>query len=737
MGIARETIETELNRIDLAPRHADAAFAWMRANGQQGAHDIWYFGTAPHKKGAWAVFDKDGNRYLTRQAAALIYFFALNEKDGLNQKPPFESLRSATNEWGSHNFVQIIHKLKIDGKRFSESNDSETNTPRREDSMTETAKKLLEQFYQIIFHGPPGTGKTRAAKQVLKSIFGLREDDDDGLQNLQGEGEKGQWDIVQFHPSYNYEDFVRGVRVKTNDDNKVAYETVNRTFGDMCRKANAKENRNKKFALIIDEINRANVSAVLGELIYALEYRGEPVNTPYDAGGGKALTIPKNLYVIGTMNTADRTIGQIDYAVRRRFAFYPCPPIRRIIESKTNDNRVLKIYDDVQNLFRKAEGGGFLSSDFDAADVRIGHSYFLPREKWADEYLRQISQKIIWQVVPILREYAKDGVLTGDKLEDEIAKIKQAGKDLQDAEDLNDFHDSLGIPRTLGDIPTGKLYFYWHNLNRTRFGVAGVGRTALGIIRDFIKQNPYMDLAALQKEFEPIALGQHKRVTLWEENLSNSYFHKVVDRVSLQSSHERIAISAEWGATRNSEPQWKAFKEKMQSYGFSIGQCRLVNLGEGGKPGGESRSWESSFKHSFISARDKRYVREIKSLNVGDFLFVKLVDTANKKNGVIACAEVVAEAVPIAEFQTAEGPLAEVVVDGGQTYAQKHPAAFDGGEWCEHVVGVQWISEVKDRESVVKLSPKQYQRFPFSTDNIRRDDFKNLREKFQLSGYDE
>ena len=610
----------------------------------------------------------------------------------------------------------------------------ETNSPQREDSMTKTAIELLRQFYQIIFHGPPGTGKTHCAKQLLPELL---ESPDSTPQKLQSEG---RWDIVQFHPSYNYEDFVRGVQVKTKGE-QVVYETLNRTFGDMCRTANAKENQGKKFALIIDEINRANVSAVLGELIYALEYRGEPINTPYDAGDGKALTIPKNLYVIGTMNTADRTIGQIDYAVRRRFAFVACPPIRRIVESKTNDSRVLKIYDDVQNLFRKTEDGGFLSSDFDAADVRIGHSYFLPREKWADEYLRQISQKIIWQVVPILHEYAKDGVLTGDNLEDEIAKIKQAGEDLQDAENLNDYHDSLGIPRTLGDIPTGKLYFYWRNSDR--FGVAGVGRTALGIITDFIKQNPNMDLASLRKEFEPIALGQHKRVTLWEEHLGNSYFHNISDRISLQGSGEIIAISAEWGATGNSERQWKAFKNKMKSYGYSIGQCYLVNLGEGGKPGGDSRSWESSFKHSFISARDKRYVRQIKSLNAGDFLFVKLVDTANNKNGVIACAEVVAEAVPIAKFQTAEGPLAEIIVNGGQTYAQKHPAALDGGEWCEHVVSVRWIGEAKDREAaegdkaMVKLSSEQYQRFPFSTDKIRREDFQNLRKKFKLLGYDE
>ena len=316
---------------------------------------------------------------------------------------------------------------------------SEINNPQREDGMTQTAIELLRQFYQIIFHGPPGTGKTRAAKQVLKSIFGLGEGDDDRLQALQGK----QWDIVQFHPSYNYEDFVRGVQVETKG-NEVAYETVNRIFGNMCNRANEEKEKARKagkkappFAVIIDEINRANVSAVLGELIYALEYRGESVKTPYKIKnpdkpkneGDSTLVIPENLYVIGTMNTADRTIGQIDYAVRRRFAFVDCPPIRRIVESKTNDSRVLKIYDDVQDLFRKTEDDGFLSPDFDAADICIGHSYFLPSDKQAENPLKQIAQKIIWQVVPILREYVKDGVLQ-DSAKPKIDEIEDAAKKL-------------------------------------------------------------------------------------------------------------------------------------------------------------------------------------------------------------------------------------------------------------------------------------------------------------------
>ena len=275
-----------------------------------------------------------------------------------------------------------------------------SNTPKREGNMTKTAIELLEQFYQIIFHGPPGTGKTHCAKQLLPDLL--------------GDGWDDRWSIVQFHPSYNYEDFVRGVQVETTQSGQVVYKTLNRTFGDMC--ANASKHPDEKFALIIDEINRANVSAVLGELIYALEYRGQPVNTPYAVGGEKELVIPENLYVIGTMNTADRTIGQIDYAVRRRFAFVACPPDEQVVRDNS-DNVALDFFNRVNAIFDE-----HTSPDFDAADVRVGHSYFLATG-------RELGYKLVYQVVPILREYVKDGVLQ-DSATPEIDEIEADAKKL-------------------------------------------------------------------------------------------------------------------------------------------------------------------------------------------------------------------------------------------------------------------------------------------------------------------
>src|SRR5207249_3234692 len=121
-----------------------------------------------------------------------------------------------------------------------------------------------------------------------------------------------QWALVVFHPSYNYEDFIRGIQVETRDG-QLQYKTVDRIFCEMAKEGSKHDD--KPQVLIIDEINRANLPAVMGELLFALEYRGREVILPY---AGEALKVPDNFYIIATMNTADRSIGYLDYAVRRR-----------------------------------------------------------------------------------------------------------------------------------------------------------------------------------------------------------------------------------------------------------------------------------------------------------------------------------------------------------------------------------------------------------------------------------
>ena len=170
----------------------------------------------------------------------------------------------------------------------------------------------------------------------------------------------------------------------------------------------------KNYVLIIDEINRANLPAVLGELIYALEYRGNIVKSMYDIDGNHDIVLPKNLFIIGTMNTADRSVGHIDYAIRRRFAFVDVLP--KILNESTLEGHkfaldkfleVTKLFvenfnaDDPDAILKPSE---HLSEEFRPEDIWLGHSYFIHDDDNLDVRLQ-------YEIIPILKEYVKDGIL--------------------------------------------------------------------------------------------------------------------------------------------------------------------------------------------------------------------------------------------------------------------------------------------------------------------------------------
>jgi hypothetical protein len=165
-------------------------------------------------------------------------------------------------------------------------------------------EELLEDKKQLIFYGPPGAGKTYLALKIAEALS-------------DGNDDKNPVELVQFHPSYAYEDFVEGFR-PTESGNFVLKQ------GKLLSIAQrAKDNPNTKFFLIIDEINRGNVAKIFGEMYFLLEYRDHEIQLQYSDA---AFSMPKNLYFIGTMNSADRSIGLIDSALRRRFhfvSFYP------------------------------------------------------------------------------------------------------------------------------------------------------------------------------------------------------------------------------------------------------------------------------------------------------------------------------------------------------------------------------------------------------------------------------
>lgn len=176
--------------------------------------------------------------------------------------------------------------------------------------------RAIERKKQAVFFGPPGTGKTFVAERLAKHIIG----DTDGFAEL-----------VQFHPGYGYEDFIQGIRPKTTQNGALSYEMKNGRLRDFC--ANAID-RSGTCVLIVDEINRANLSRVFGELMYLLEYRDKSI----PLAGGEEFEIPKNVRILGTMNTADRSIALVDHALRRRFAFIALQPQFEILQRKLADS---------------------------------------------------------------------------------------------------------------------------------------------------------------------------------------------------------------------------------------------------------------------------------------------------------------------------------------------------------------------------------------------------------------
>ena len=176
-------------------------------------------------------------------------------------------------------------------------------------------QQLLSDKRQMIFYGPPGTGKTFIARELARHFAGVDADVNERVR------------LVQFHPSYAYEDFVQGFRPEQGPNGESRFALVDGPLVQIAEQAHSQPD--VTHVLIIDEINRGNVAKVLGELYFLLEYRDEAITLQYSSD---EFSLPKNLWIIGTMNTADRSIALIDAALRRRFYFMPFFPDRPPIE---------------------------------------------------------------------------------------------------------------------------------------------------------------------------------------------------------------------------------------------------------------------------------------------------------------------------------------------------------------------------------------------------------------------
>ena len=251
-------------------------------------------------------------------------------------------------------------------------------TAKPKDFFTTMERRLLEKR-QIVLYGPPGTSKTHIAKAFSRYF----------------QAGKGQIENVQFHPSYSYEDFIEGYR-PNGSASGAQFSLHSGVFKEFCKRALA--NQSQRHVIIIDEINRGNLPQIFGELLYLLEYRGEETTLPYSKS---PFVIPENVYVIATMNSADRSIAMVDYALRRRFEFFDLSPDAKTLRSylertecKVPVQRVIALFEKLNAVVGQELGKHY----------RVGHTYFMKPN------LTEQALKEVWQfsILPLLEEYFFD-----------------------------------------------------------------------------------------------------------------------------------------------------------------------------------------------------------------------------------------------------------------------------------------------------------------------------------------
>ena len=341
---------------------------------------------------------------------------------------------------------------------------------------------ILNFKKNIILQGAPGTGKTYSTANLALRIIG---EDTTGLSHSaimeKYEEKSGQIQFITFHQSMDYEDFVEGIKPEVVKDEQkgvshVNYKVEDGIFKQICTSAKDKPKQN--FVLIIDEINRGNVAKIFGELITLIEAdkrklvkinddkkennentteTGSQETTKNEENGNQhtitvtlpyskePFSVPSNLYIIGTMNTTDRSTGTLDYALRRRFSFVTITSTfekdkdGKIIRNKNNNNIEYIECVELKNYYDEKDSGvaqtaytlftkvyDFLAdpknkADMNIEDLMIGHSYFMVKDK------EELKLKLEYEIKPLIREYAKDGIITVSE------------------KDLNEFLDKLQV----------------------------------------------------------------------------------------------------------------------------------------------------------------------------------------------------------------------------------------------------------------------------------------------------
>jgi len=431
----RDELSTALDKTDLsgielyvaaAPGEQDRGYWWLNANPK-----IWSFADiAVGEVQSYTLYNENGNKrrifqnFLDAKAGDMIIGYESNpvkqivaigrvsaEQDGeklffekvegltspidyatLKGCPELERMEYFQNPQGSlfkltrgeYDFIldmireenPVAPEASIDAYTKSDFLDEVYMTEKRYENLV----AVLRNKKNIILQGAPGVGKTFAARRLAWSMMGEKDD--------------SRIEFVQFHQNYSYEDFMMGY--KPVED---GFELKYGIFYRFCQKA--ANQPDKEFFFIIDEINRGNMSKIFGELLMLIEkdYRGTKATLAYN---GLSFSVPKNLYIIGMMNTADRSLAMIDYALRRRFSFFEVEPgfdSEGFIQYQNglNNETLNELVNKVKDLNReialdKSLGKGFC----------IGHSYFCGRDVCTEEWLHSI---VDYDILPMLSEY--------------------------------------------------------------------------------------------------------------------------------------------------------------------------------------------------------------------------------------------------------------------------------------------------------------------------------------------
>lgn len=431
----RDELSAALDKVDLsgielyvkaAPGEEDLGYWWLNANPK-----IWSFSDiAVGEVQSYTLYNENGNKrrifqnFLDAKAGDMIIGYESNpvkqivaigrisaEQDGeklffekvegltspidyatLKECPELERMEYFQNPQGSlfkltrgeYDFIldiireenPVAAESSIDAYTKSDFLDEVYMTEKRYENLV----AVLRNKKNIILQGAPGVGKTFAARRLAWSVMGEKDD--------------SRIEFVQFHQNYSYEDFMMGY--KPVED---GFELKYGIFYRFCQKA--ANQPDKEFFFIIDEINRGNMSKIFGELLMLIEkdYRGTKATLAYN---GLSFSVPKNLYIIGMMNTADRSLAMIDYALRRRFSFFEVEPgfdsegfihYQNGLNSETLNELVSKVKDLNREIASdKSLGKGFC----------IGHSYFCGRDVCTDEWLHSI---VDYDILPMLSEY--------------------------------------------------------------------------------------------------------------------------------------------------------------------------------------------------------------------------------------------------------------------------------------------------------------------------------------------